>query len=37
VLQAWIVGDIAYADDAFGHIDYLLRFGYEDVYNGESS
>ena len=34
VLQAWIVGDIAYADDAFGHIDYLLRFGYEDVYNG---
>jgi hypothetical protein len=32
--QAWVVGDIAYADDGFGHIQELLRFSYEDVYNG---
>lgn len=29
-----IVGDIAYADDGFGHPDELLKFSYEDVYNG---
>lgn len=30
----WMVGDIAYADDSFGHIDELLGFGYEKAYNG---
>jgi hypothetical protein len=30
----WIVGDIAYADDAFGHVGELLNFGYEAVYDG---
>jgi hypothetical protein len=30
----WIVGDIAYADDSFGHEAELLSFGYERVYNG---
>ena len=35
IMQTFVVGDIAYADDAFGHIDYLLSFGYEDVYNGK--
>ena len=30
----WIVGDIAYADDSYGHVGELLNFGYEQVYNG---
>ena len=30
----WVVGDIAYADDSFGHLDELLGFGYEKAYNG---
>ena len=30
----WIVGDIAYADDAFAHVGELLHFDYEDVYDG---
>jgi len=30
----WIVGDIAYADDAFAHVGDLLKFDYEDVYDG---
>jgi len=30
----WIVGDIAYADDAFTHVGDLLKFDYEDVYDG---
>ena len=30
----WIVGDIAYADDSFGHINELLGFGYEKAMNG---
>jgi hypothetical protein len=34
ISQAWIVGDIAYADDGFGHDADLFRFSYEDVYNG---
>jgi len=31
---AWIVGDIAYADDSFGYLDNLLNFTYEEAYDG---
>ena len=30
----WLVGDIAYADDAFAHVGDLLKFDYEDIYDG---
>eukprot|EP01062_Namystynia_karyoxenos_P037883 TRINITY_DN27551_c0_g1_i2.p1 TRINITY_DN27551_c0_g1~~TRINITY_DN27551_c0_g1_i2.p1 ORF type:complete len:471 (+),score=150.90 TRINITY_DN27551_c0_g1_i2:176-1414(+) len=30
----WHVGDISYADDAFGHKDCLVGFCYEKAYNG---
>jgi hypothetical protein len=30
----WHLGDIGYVDDAFGHKGKVLRFGYEDTYNG---
>jgi hypothetical protein len=30
----WLVGDIAYADDSFAHVGDLLKFDYEDIYDG---
>jgi acid phosphatase type 7 len=32
--SVWIVGDLGYVDDAFGHTGYTLHDGYEPCYDG---